>query len=158
MAEMDVARVMPKLVIPILLLVSPWIWTIQGFATVDQTKADAVPNMHPVPGGTEPGDLDGDGDVDFDDLIKRISDTKAIGILTKLSLKREIDGFEADLETFHDGKSSSSLDELRERYDLLVHKLLGLLQEKDADLARDIAGARDILWAKLADPEEFRRM
>ena len=104
------------------------------------------------------GDADGDGDVDLDDLIKRISDSKAIGLLTKISLKREIDGFKADLKAVHDGASKSTLTQLHERYDLLVHKLMTLLQPKDPGLASEISEARNFLWAKLADPNEFRRM
>jgi len=104
------------------------------------------------------GDADGDGDVDLDDLARRIADSKAVGLLTKLSLKREIDALERDLKSFHDGAVKSTLDQLHERYDLLVHKLMSLLQEKDPKLARDVSGARDPLWTKLADPNEFRRM
>ncbi len=104
------------------------------------------------------GDADGDGDVDLDDLVKRIGDSSAIGTFTKLSLKLEIDRFERDLRAFHDRAGKHSLGELHERYDLLVHKLMRLLQDKDPGLAREIAEARDFLWAKLADPREFRRM
>jgi hypothetical protein len=104
------------------------------------------------------GDADGDGDIDLDDLVKRISDSKAIGVLTKLSLKHEIDAFKADLKALHDGATKSTLAQLHQRYDLLVHKLIGLLQAKDPGLAREVAQARNFLWAKLADPKEFRRM
>jgi hypothetical protein len=103
------------------------------------------------------GDADGDGDVDLDDLAKRIGDSKGVGLLTKLSLKREIDGLERDLKSFHDS-ANGTLDKLHERYDLLVHKVMSLLQDKDPKLARDVSGARDLLWSKLADPNEFRRL
>ncbi len=144
---------MQRASIKILLFASLWTWTIQISATLDQTEGQAIQNLD-----RDVGDVDGDGDVDFDDLIKRISDTKAIGVLTKLSLKRDIDGFEADLEAYHAGGAASSLEQLHERYDLLVHKLVGLLQDKDPDLASDITRARDPLWARLADPDEFTRM
>ena len=104
------------------------------------------------------GDADGDGDIDLDDLAKRVGDSKAIGLLTKLSLKREIEVFKVDLKAVHDGASKSTLTQMRERYDLMVHKLMTLLQAKDPGLAKEIAEARNFLWAKLADPKEFRKM
>ena len=104
------------------------------------------------------GDADGDGDIDLDDLIKRVGDSKAIGLLTKVSLKREIDAFKADLKAVHDGATKSTLAQLHERYDLMVHKLMTVLQAKDPGLAREISEARNFLWSKLADPNEFRRM
>ncbi len=104
------------------------------------------------------GDADGDGDIDLDDLVKRISDSKAMGMFTKLTLKREIDALKRDLKAFHDGGSKSALEKLHERYDVLVHKLMTLLQEKDPGLAREVAQARTFLWTKLTDPNEFRRL
>jgi hypothetical protein len=104
------------------------------------------------------GDADGDGDIDLDDLAKRVGDSKAIGLLTKLSLKHEIDGFKTDLKAVHDGVGKSTLTQMRERYDLMVHKLMTLLQAKDPGLAKEISEARNFLWAKLADPREFRKM
>jgi hypothetical protein len=103
------------------------------------------------------GDADGDGDIDLDDLVKRISDSKAIGTFTKLSLKRDIDSLNRDLKVFHND-AKGTLDKLHERYDVLVHKLTALLQEKDPGLAREVARARTFLWDKLADPKEFRRL
>jgi hypothetical protein len=38
------------------------------------------------------GDADGDGDIDLDDLVKRISDSKAMGVFTKLVGRRSTAG------------------------------------------------------------------
>ena len=104
------------------------------------------------------GDADGDGDIDLDDLVKRISDSKAIGVFTKLTLKRDIDALKRDLKAFHDGGSQHKLEKLHERYDVLVHKLMTLLQEKDPGLAREVSQARTFLWSQLADPNQFKRL
>jgi hypothetical protein len=104
------------------------------------------------------GDADGDGDIDLNDLVKRISDSKAMGVFTKLTLKKDIDALKRDLKAFHDGGSQHKLEKLHERYDVLVHKLMALLQEKDPGLAREVSQARTLLWSKLADPKEFRRL
>ena len=130
-------------------------------AAVDESAQPPIPDADlPI------GDVDGDGDVDLDDLVSRISDSKAIVFLTNLSLKRDIDGFERALKSFHDGDAKSTLAKLHERYDLLVHKLLSLLQEKDPELAgraqpfchRQLVGLRLIrrggyrTWAAIALP------
>jgi hypothetical protein len=104
------------------------------------------------------GDQDGDGDVDLDDLIKRIRDTQAIGSFKKLSLKREIDGLKRDLKMFHGGTGRSSLEELHQRYDALVHRLVDLVVKEDPALARDISRSQDPLWAELADAREFNSL
>jgi len=50
------------------------------------------------------------------------------------------------------------LAKLRESYDLLLLKVLSLLQDKDAALARDIAASREGLWNLLADPAKFANL
>ena len=123
-------------------------WLSTSIAVAAEPKAPAVPI----------GDADGDGDVDLDDLAKRVGDSKAIGLVTKISLKRQIDGFKSDLKAFHSGSKKSTLAQLHERYNRMVDKLRGLLQAKDPGLAREISQARNFLWDKLADPTEFKRM
>jgi hypothetical protein len=93
--------------------------------------------------------------LDLDDLASRIADTKAVGLFSKLSLKRDVDKLQKDLGNYHAGGGSNSLDQLKERYDLMVHNLLVMVQDQDSQLADDIVGARDQLWDRLADPNEF---
>lgn len=103
--------------------------------------------------------LTGDGgstdDFDLDALVDQIAHSKALGFLTKLSLKRDIDGFLKDVRNYHDGKGGNSLDQLHERYDVLVHKLVVLLQDGDQALVKSIDDGRDKLWAMLADEKKF---
>ena len=94
-------------------------------------------------------------DLDLDELSDRIANTKAVGILSKLSMKRDVDKLEKDLRAYHKGGVSVTLEQLKERYDLMVHKLLIQIQDKDAQLAKDVARVRDDLWKRLADPDEF---
>lgn len=95
---------------------------------------------------------------DLDGLIDRVSSTRAIGFLTKLSLKRDIDRFESDLKKYHAQTGKLTLAQLEERYNLMVNNLMVLVQDKDAALARDIADARGYLWAKLADAAEYSKL
>lgn len=93
--------------------------------------------------------------LDLAALEKRLRETKAIGILTKLSLKNQVDDLLEQFRTFHRGQGGATLAQLRERYDLLLLKVLSLLQDTDPALARDISGSREALWGLLADPAKF---
>ncbi len=93
--------------------------------------------------------------LDLKSLEKRLRDTKAIGVFTKLSLKNKVDDLLSQFRTFHEGKNGATLTTLRESYDLLIMKVLSLLQDADAPLARDIAASREAIWSLLADPVKF---
>ena len=96
-----------------------------------------------------------DDDFDLDQIINRVTSSKALGFFTKLSLKKDIDGFLADVKKYHDGRGDLTLDQLHEQYDALVHNLVTLVQNKDEELVRYIDDGRDKLWGMLADHEKF---
>ncbi len=93
--------------------------------------------------------------LDLASLEKRLRETKAIGVFTKLSLKNQVDDLLAQFRAFHQGPGGVTLTELRERYNLLLLKVLSLLQDSDPLLARDISASREALWSLLADPVKF---
>lgn len=105
-----------------------------------------------------PDDAHGSDDFDLNTLIDRVAGSKALGFLTKLSLKRDIDRFLDSVRDFHKGTGDASLDQLRERYDALVHSLVVLVQDKDEELVKTIDDGRDKLWALLADEEKFKTL
>ncbi len=94
--------------------------------------------------------------VDFDELTQRLTETDAVGIFTKLSIKGKIDKLYRDLKTFHAGSSSTGLNDIKERFELMIQGIVLMVQSKDPELARDMAAARESIWAMLADPESFR--
>src|SRR5207249_459336 len=77
---------------------------------------------------------------------------------TKLSLKNEVDDLLERFRTFHEGRGGTTLAKLRENYDLLVLKVVALLQDKDSALARDISTSREALWDLLKDPVKFKTL
>ena len=93
--------------------------------------------------------------LDLTSLEKRLRETKAIGVFTKISLKNQVDDLLEQLAAFHEGRGQIPLAKLRESYDLLLLKVLSLRQDKDPALARDIAVSREALWNVLADPVKF---
>jgi len=96
--------------------------------------------------------------LDLDSLEQRLRETKAIGVFTKLSLKNQVDDLLNDFRTFYRGKSKLVLTDLRQRYDLLVMKILTLLQDSDSRLAADIRSSREAIWDILQDPEKFSKI
>ncbi len=96
--------------------------------------------------------------LDLAALEQRLRDTHAIGLFTKLSIKNQVDSLLADFRAFYGKKSGTGLPQLRQRYELLLLKVLTLLQDSDATLASAIAASRDAIWGVLADPQKFSKL
>lgn len=75
--------------------------------------------------------------------------------MTKLSLKNQVDDLLNQFRAFYAGKLKTTLAELRRPYDLLILKVLSLLQDKDPSLAAALAASRDAIWAILSDQTRF---
>ena len=96
--------------------------------------------------------------LDLTSLEQRLRDTRAIGVFTKLSLKNQVDDLLAFFRAYHAGRSALQLSELRQRYDLLLLKVLSLLQDGDPTLATAVSSSREAIWAILIDPKQFARL
>jgi hypothetical protein len=89
------------------------------------------------------------------DLEQRLRDTHAIGVFTKLSLKNQVDDLLSAFRTLYKGPDKHPSAELRQRYDLLLLKVLSLLQDSDPSLAAAISSSREAIWGILSDPNKF---
>jgi len=78
-------------------------------------------------------------------------------VLTKLSLKNQVDDLVSRFRAFHAGTRPPTLTELRPSFDLLVMKVLSLLQDKDTRLAGDIHASREAIWDVLADRDKLAK-
>jgi hypothetical protein len=96
--------------------------------------------------------------LDLGSLEQRLRDTKAIGVFTKISLKNQVDDLLEEFRDFHESNDRSMLTKLRQTYDLLLMKVLSLLQDGDPALARDVSSSREALWNILVDPDKFRNL
>jgi len=96
--------------------------------------------------------------LDLNSLEQRLRDTHAIGVFTKLSLKNQVDDLLKSLRAFHGGAPKPPLEALRESYELLLLKVVTLLQSGDPQLAATVSSSRDALWALLADPKKFAQI
>jgi len=79
-------------------------------------------------------------------------------VFTKLSLKNQVDDLLNMFRAYHRGDRSTPLADLRQRYNLLLLKVLTLLQDSDAPLAAAISSSREAIWAILTDPDKFAKI
>jgi len=93
--------------------------------------------------------------LDLASLTQRLKDTNAIGVLSKIAIKNQVDDLLDQFRAFYEGKLKTTLAELRRPYDLLVLKVLSLLQDSDPSLASAIVASREAIWGILADPKKF---
>jgi len=93
--------------------------------------------------------------MDLNTLKERLKATKAIGVFTKISLKNKVDDLMNEFGEFYQGKAKVTMPELRRSYDLLMMKVLSLLQDSDQKLASAIVSSREAIWGLLSDPKKF---
>jgi hypothetical protein len=96
--------------------------------------------------------------LDLAALEQRLRDTHAIGVFTKLSLKNQVDDLLGEFRALYQSQDKHPPAELRQRYDQLLLKVLGLLQGGDPSLAAAIASSREAIWSILSDPEKFAKI
>jgi len=111
--------------------------------------AASAPKAQPAPAAPKASSLD------LNSLEQKLKDTRAIGVFTKLSLKNQVDDLLSEFRAFHKGATKPPQSELRQKYDLLIMKVLSLLQNGDPQLASAIASSREALWGILMDPQKF---
>ncbi len=93
--------------------------------------------------------------LDLDSLETRLKETRAIGVFTKISLKNQVDDLLDRFRAYYKGQAKTSLAELRRPYDMLLMKVLSLLQDTDPPLAHDIVVSKEAIWGVLADEKKF---
>ena len=117
-----------------------------GPAPKVKSKA-AVPEKPPAP-----------PPLDLTSLEKRLRETDAIGVFTKLTLKNQVDDLLDRFQAHYEGRAKSTLPELRQPFDTLILKVLSLLQDRDSSLAGAIIASREAMWGILADPVKFQKL
>jgi hypothetical protein len=96
--------------------------------------------------------------LDLASLEQRLRDTKAIGVFTKLSLKNQVDDLLGDFRALYKRAKPPPGPEFRQRYDLLLLKVLSLLQDGDPPLAAAISSSKEAIWNILADPDKLAKI
>lgn len=106
----------------------------------------------PTPSASAPAPLD------LKALEQRLRQTDAIGVMTKLSLKNQVDDLVDQFRAYYAGRTKASLAELRRPYEMLLMKVLTLLQDGDPSLAQAVNASREAIWGILSDREKFSRI
>jgi hypothetical protein len=123
--------------------------------TASATKAPPVKISTPAPAAAK---TDAAPHLDLAALEQRLRASNAIGTFTKIALKNEVDDLTGKFREYHDGRSRSTLQELRQPYELLMMKVLSLLQNDDPALANEIARSREAIWGILSDKTKFTQI
>lgn len=96
--------------------------------------------------------------LDLGSLETRLKGTNAIGVFTKITLKNQVDALMDQFRGHYDGTINTTLALLRQPFDMLILKVLSLLQDKDPPLALAVAQSREAIWGILSDPEKFKNI
>jgi hypothetical protein len=94
--------------------------------------------------------------LDFKAMEQRLRNTSAIGVFTKLSIKNQVDDLMKAFRTYHSGRTPPTLDDLHQRYDGLLLKVVSLIQNDDPNLASSISASRSAIWERLSNRESFQ--
>jgi len=119
-----------------------------------EQRAAAAPAAAPV-AAPPAAKVDAAPHLDLKGLERRLKDTSAIGVFTKLGLKNKVDDLLVMFRAYHDGHQPPTLADLRPSYELLIMKVQSLIQKDDPSLAADVARSREAIWAVLADKTQF---
>ena len=76
-------------------------------------------------------------------------------MFTKLSLKNQVDDLLTEFRTYHKGRTPPTLTQLRQQYEVLLMKVVTLLQDGDPSLAGAVVSSREAIWGVLTDPVKF---
>jgi hypothetical protein len=115
------------------------------------------PTPSPVPEPVPPAAPPAEPVISLDELGTRIKQTPAIGTFSKLSLKNDLDDLVDGLRGYH-ARKEGDLDDLHQRYEALVLKLMTLLEEDEPELALALGRSRERIWKRLLDPVEFAKL
>ena len=96
--------------------------------------------------------------LDLNALEAQLRATKAIGLFTKMSLKNKVDDLMQQFREHYQGKTTRTMTDLRRSYDLLIMKVLSLLQNDDQPLASAIVASREAIWGLLSDQNKFANL
>ena len=126
-----------------------------GYARVEHDTGGPEPQAVATPSTPQPAAKPAVPPLDLKAMTEELKATKALGVFTKIALKNQIDDLLDRFDEFYQGTATLTMRDLRRSYDLLMMKVLSLLQDEDQKLASAIVSSREAIWGLLADPKKF---
>lgn len=93
--------------------------------------------------------------LDLHVLKTRLSETEAMGWLYKLKLSADVESLQGDIQARLQRSASSSMSDLRRRFDSLVDGLLSVLRESDPSLYAAVSESRTEIWTALTEAPRY---
>lgn len=93
--------------------------------------------------------------VDLSMLAEGLKDSKAVGLIEKIRLKKAIDDLIARFSAYHVGDRRFSMVELQQQYDILLMRIASHLQHKDLLLHQQLCNAWELIWQDLENADRF---
>jgi len=93
--------------------------------------------------------------VDLSMLAQGLKDSKAVGLIEKIRLKKAIDGLISRFSAYHVGDRRFSMGELQQQYDVLLMRIASHLQHKDLLLHQQLCNAWELIWQDLENADRF---
>jgi hypothetical protein len=89
--------------------------------------------------------------IDMEVLTKRLKETKAIGLFTKLAIRNDVSDLVDDVKRYRKKSMlATKMKEIRESFEGLLLKIVALL-EGDPELSRDLYVGRESIWKSLLE-------
>jgi hypothetical protein len=89
--------------------------------------------------------------IDMEVLTKRLKETKAIGLFTKLAIRNDVSDLVDDVKRYRKKSILAiKMKEIRESFEGLLLKIMALL-EGDPELSRDLYVGRESIWKSLLE-------
>lgn len=92
--------------------------------------------------------------LNLDALSNRLSETRVIGLFTKLNLRHRFSTLLDDINRYHQDRGSQNQDRLKQRFNRIIHEVIVLLRNGDAALREDLVSSRDMIWHSINDPQK----
>lgn len=93
--------------------------------------------------------------VDLSMLAQGLKDSKAVGLIEKIRLKKAIDELIGRFSAYHVGDRRFSMEELQQQYDVLLMRIATHLQHKDLLLHQQLCNAWELIWQDLENADRF---
>jgi hypothetical protein len=109
-----------------------------------------IPTAAPAPLASRPETAP----LDLKSLEQRLHETRAVGVYTRIAVGDQVDDVLDQFRAYHSYRTPP-LAAMRQSYDLLLLKVLSLLQDTDPALARDIVASHEAIWDIVSDPKKL---